>query len=94
MVGPINPAGIPGFQPDVSKANTKTQSDTTNTAPAGGPTDTVDVPAASAIAESDVPADLDSARTTARKASQQLSGQTLNIANVRTQGLSALFRAA
>jgi hypothetical protein len=94
MVGPINPAGIPGIQAEVSKANAKPQSDSTNSAPTSGPTDTVDVPGTGNLGETDVPTDLDAARATAKQVSEQLSGQSYNIANVRTQGLSALFRAA
>jgi hypothetical protein len=94
MVGPINPAGTPAIQAEVSKANAKPQSDSTKSASTKGPTDTVDVPQTGNIGETDVPADLDAARETARQVSEQLSGQSYNIANVRTQGLSALFRAA
>jgi hypothetical protein len=94
MVGPINPAGQPGIQTEVSKAAPKPQSDSSKSASSTGPTDTVTVPLTGNISESDVPADLDAARATAQNASQQLAGQSLNIANVRTQGLTALFRAA
>jgi hypothetical protein len=94
MVGPINPAGQPGIQTEVSKAAPKPQSDSAKSASNAGPSDTVNVPLTGNISESDVPADLDAARATAQKASQQLAGQSFNIANVRTQGLSALFRAA
>jgi hypothetical protein len=94
MVGPINPAGAPGFQAEVSKANSKPQPDSTNGTSASGPTDTVDVPSTGNLGETDVPASLDAARETAKQVSEQLSGQSYNIANVRTQGLSALFRAA
>jgi hypothetical protein len=94
MVGPINPAGIPGFSAEVSKANAKPQSDSTKSASTKGPSDTVDVPGAGNLGETDVPADVDAARATAQQVSDQLSSQPFNIANVRTQGLSSLFRPA
>ena len=94
MVGPINPAGQPGLQAEVSKAAPKPQASSTQNTSGTAPTDSVNVPLTDLATDVDVPANLDAARDTAKKASSQLSGQTLNIANVRTQQLSTLFRAA
>ncbi|MBI1777831.1 MAG: hypothetical protein HYR63_21020 [Proteobacteria bacterium] len=94
MVGPINPTAQPSIPPELSKATSKTQSDSTKSSSTSTPTDTVNVPSAGLGSDGEVLSSLDDARATAKAASNQLAGQSLNIANARTQGLSALFRAA